>query len=153
MHRHCDVNSGPWSWATWTLLGPEVFITKKNQACGPGWLSFSPWLCGQTSSWKHHSSKPRAHACGRHVHPGHQQEGWPGGHICKTCHPLPLLHSQSSLGTCARRLAVSCGGQDARQGWGCLSAEQGRSLGRQSQQRRPGCREPELVCKENQEGD
>lgn len=35
----------------------------------------------------------------------------------------------------------SYGGQDARQGWDWLSAEQGRALGRWSQQRRPGFRE------------
>lgn len=43
---------------------------------------------------------------------------------------------------------VSCGGQDARQGRGWLSAERGRALGQQSQQRRPGCRKQELVGRE-----
>lgn len=35
-HRHHDVNFSPWSWATWTLLGPEVSIDKNNQTSGLG---------------------------------------------------------------------------------------------------------------------
>lgn len=50
------------------------------------------------------------------------------------------------------RLAANCGDQDARQGWGWLSDEQGGALDQRSQQRSPGCREPELVGKENREG-
>lgn len=60
--------------------------------------------------------------------------------------------SQSSLRNCMERLAANCGDQDARQGWGWLSDEQGGALDQRSQQRSPGCREPELVGKENQEG-
>lgn len=48
------------------------------------------------------------------------------------------------------RLIASCGGQDARQGWGWLTAEHSGALGQQSQQRRPGCRKGKETGRETE---
>lgn len=101
MHRHSDVNCGPWSWATRTLLGPEVSIAKNNQLCGSGQLLPLPSSMSVPCPWsitllnlKHVHVTDRPVWGDMPTHHTSRRAGL-GLTLVRPANPFPLPHSQS----------------------------------------------------------
>lgn len=73
--------------------GTEVLIAKDNQRVALGGCLSLPGSVGEPHACSIYTG---AQACGRHVNPPHQQQGWPGARICKTRTPSHSLTASRS---------------------------------------------------------